>query len=450
MNIVVLSGSPKGKHSISLQTILYLQKYFENDYFEILHVGQQIKQYERDMGVAIKKLLDADMVVFCYPVYTFVVPYQLHKFIELLKEQKIDLSGKFAAQITTSKHFYDVTAHKFIENNCLDLNMKYIHGLSADRADLLNAQGQKDAIKFWEYVHFCYKSDIYVSTNKLLGSLNKLLGKKPYIPIYSSTAKSSTYDTVVVTNCEDNDENLNNMILDFQNVYPYNTRVINIREYPFAGGCRGCFHCEISGKCMYKEGFDVFLREEIQSADAIVYAFTIRDHSMGASFKLYDDRQFCNGHRTVTMGMPVGYIISGSYSLEENLRLIIEGRCEVGRNFLCGVASDEENTASSIKMLSSKLDYALQKKLLLPQNFLGVGGLKIFRDLIYVMRGLMKQDHKFYKKHGMYDFPQKEISIILKMKLVGMLLSMPFAFKNISKRISDAMIKPYKKVIDKN
>ena len=450
MNIVVLSGSPKGKHSITLQTILYLQKYFENDYFEILHVGEKIKQYERDMGLAIKKLLDADMVLFCYPVYTFMVPYQLHKFIELLKEQKIDLSGKFAAQITTSKHFYDVTAHRFIENNCLDLNLKYIHGLSADRADLLTAQGQKDAIKFWEYVHFCYKSDIYVSTNKLPDPLNKLPGKKLYIPIYSATAKSNIYDTVIVTNCEDNDENLKNMILDFQNVYPYNTRVINIRKYPFTGGCRACFHCEISGKCMYKEGFDVFLREEIQSADAIVYAFTIRDHSMGASFKLYDDRQFCNGHRTVTMGMPVGYIISGLYSLEDNLRLIIEGRCEVGRNFLCGVASDEGDTTSSINMLSSKLDYALQKKLLLPQNFLGVGGLKIFRDLVYVMRGLMKQDHKFYKKHGMYDFPQKEISTILKMKLVGMLLSMPFAYKKISKRISDAMIKPYKKVIDKD
>lgn len=452
MNIVVLSGSPKGKLSITLQTILYLQKHFKNDYFEILHVGQQIKQYERDMGLAIKELLDADMILFCYPVYTFIVPYQLHRFVELIKEQKVDLSGKFVAQITTSRHFYDMTAHRFIEENCLDLNLKYIHGLSAEMGDLLTEKGQNDVLKFWEYVYFCCESDICVSNNKLSKSSGNLSApsKKMHIPILPVAIKSDRYDTVIVTNCEDNDENLKNMISDFRNVYPYSTRVINIREYPFAGGCLGCFNCEITGKCIYKEGFDVFLREEIQSADAIVYAFTIKDHSMGASFKLYDDRQFCNGHRTVTMGMPVGYIVSGAYSQEHNLKLIIEGRCEVGRNFLCGVASDEEDTAKSLKTLSVKLDYALQKKLVLPQNFLGVGGLKIFRDLIYTMRGLMKHDHKFYKKHGMYDFPQKKIGNILKVKLVGMLLSMPYACKKMSKRINDAMIRPYQKVIDKS
>lgn len=452
MNIVVISGSPKGKSSITLQTMLYIQKHFQDDYFEILHVGQQIKQYEKDMGLAIKKLLGADLILFCYPVYTFIVPYQLHRFIELLKEQKVDLKGKFAAQITTSKHFYDVTAHRFVEENCLDLNLKYIHGLSSEMEDLLTEQGQKDVLKFWEYVRFCCESNIYVSSNKLPDLSNNLSvpNKKLYIPILPAAKKSDRYDTVIVTNCEDNDENLKNLISDFRNIYPYGTRVINIREFPFSGGCLGCFNCEISGKCIYNDGFDVFLREDIQSADAIVYAFTIKDHSMGASFKMYDDRQFCNGHRTVTMGMPVGYIVSGSYSCEHNLKLIIEGRCEVGHNFLCGVASDEEEAAKSIRTLAVKLGYALENKLVLPQNFLGVGGLKIFRDLIYIMRGLMKQDHRFYKKHGMYDFPQKKIGTILKIKLVGILLSMPFSCNKISKRINHAMIAPYRKVIDKS
>ena len=35
-----------------------------------------------------------------------------HKFIELLKGEGMDLSSKYATQITTSKHFYDVTAFK--------------------------------------------------------------------------------------------------------------------------------------------------------------------------------------------------------------------------------------------------------------------------------------------------------------------------------------------------
>lgn len=70
MNILVINGSPKGKNSITLHTCLFL------------------------------------------------VPSQLHRFLELLKASDIDLSGKAATQVTTSKHFYDVTAHRFIEDNC--------------------------------------------------------------------------------------------------------------------------------------------------------------------------------------------------------------------------------------------------------------------------------------------------------------------------------------------
>lgn len=51
-------------------------------------------------------------------------------------------------QITTSKHFYDVTAHRYIEENCFDLGMHVIRGLSADMEDLLCAQGRKQAEDF--------------------------------------------------------------------------------------------------------------------------------------------------------------------------------------------------------------------------------------------------------------------------------------------------------------
>jgi hypothetical protein len=34
--------------------------------------------------------------------------------------------------------------------------------------------------------------------------------------------------------------------------------------------------------------------------------------------------------------------------------------------------------------------------------------MKIFRDLIWQMQGMMKADHKFYKAHNQYDCPQKK------------------------------------------
>ncbi len=439
MKIIVLNGSPKGKYSITFQTVLYLEKRFPQCEFSFVHIGQQIKNYAKDMTEVLADIAKADLLLFAYPVYTFIAPYQLHRFIELLKESGADLSGKFATQITTSKHFYDVTAHKYIEQNCGDLNLRYIRGLSADMDDLLTEQGQKDAVSFWDFVLHSVENGL-AEVPQIL----KQTSVSAYTARLDNVPKYEGAETVIVTNKSAEDTSLGSMIEDFRAVYPYRTKVVNVAEYPFSGGCLGCFNCAVSGKCIYKDNFDEFLRNEIQTAAAIVFAFSIKDHSMGASFKQYDDRQFCNGHRTVTMGMPMAYIVRGDYENEFNLQMIVEARCEVGGNFLCGVATDRDG----ITRMSRTLSYAIKNKLTQPANFYGVGGMKIFRDLIWLMRGMMKADHKFYKSHGLYDFPQKKRGTVLKMKLVGALLSSPKIKSKMGNKINEGMIAPYKKVLE--
>ena len=83
-----------------------------------------------------------------------------------------------------------------------------------------------------------------------------------------------------------------------------------------------------------------------------------------------------------------------------------------------------------------------------PQNFYGVGGMKIFRDLIWLMQGMMKADHKFYKAHGQYDFPQKKRGTMLKMYLVGALISSPKIKAKMGNAMNEGMLMPYKKVFE--
>lgn len=444
MKILVLNGSPKGKYSITLQTIHYLEKVFPSQEFEVLHIGQRIKAIEKDMSKELEAINNADLLLFSYPVYTFIAPYQLHRFLELLKASGADLSGKMATQFTTSKHFYDVTAHRYIEDMCCDLNMKYIKGLSADMDDLLSEKGQKEARDFMRYVLFCAEKGIFEPA-----SVHVTPAKNIPATAAEADGSSKSGNVVILTNKEEGDTQLQGMIDRFTAKLPKKTKVINIAEYEFKGGCLGCFNCATSGKCVYKDGFDEFLRNKIQTAQAIVYAFTIKDHSMGASFKLYDDRQFCNGHRTVTMGMPVGYLISGNYSEEFNLQMILEGRAQVGGNFLAGIATDEQDTDKSIDNLALSLSYALTNGYVPPKNFYGVGGMKIFRDLIWQMQGMMKADHKFYKAHGQYDFPQKQKGTMLKMYLVGALISNDKIKSKMGNMMNEGMIMPYKKILDK-
>ena len=441
MKIAVINGSPKGKYSITLQTVRYLSMIYPEHEFASLDAGQRIKALERDFSEARELLASSDAVIFSYPVYTFLAPSQLHRFIELVKADGIDLGGKFATQISTSKHFYDVTAHKYIEENAIDLGMKYVRGLSADMEDLLTEVGKNDAKKFFERFLWSCENNIFTQKEE-----RTPYTQCPVSAIGMTGEKSAEKDVLILTDESDADSNLSGMISRFREALPYKTRIVNISEYPLSGGCLGCFRCAVSEKCVYKDGFDKFLREEIQTADAIVYAFTVSDHSMGSRFKMYDDRNFCNGHRTVTVGMPVGYLVSGNYSSEHNLKTVIEARAETGGNFLAGVATDEKNTDRAVDDLAASLDFALRTGHTAPKNFWGVGGMNIFRDLIFQMRGMMRADHKFYKKQGIYDFPKRFSLRSMLMYLVGALLANEKILAKMGNKMNEGMIAPYEKM----
>lgn len=450
LNILIFNGSPKGENSITYQTCLFLEKRFDSHTYDVVHVGKQIKSLEKDMSSVVEKVKNADLLVFAYPVYTFIAPYQVHRFIELLKQENIDFRGKFSTQITTSKHFYDVTAHKYVEENCLDMGLKVISGLSADMEDLLSKKGQKDAIDFFKQVFFDISNDIYkeipmVNTCPLPNYLSKFTEK--------TVEKDMSKRVCIVTAIDEKtDESLIHMIDDFTALLPYSFDIVNLNDIGLKGGCISCFHCSVNGDCIYKDDFQNILRNRIQTSDAIVYAFSIKNHYADSIFKMYDDRQFCNGHRTVVKGTPIGYIISGHYSVESNLQMILEGRAEVGGTYLAGIVTNEKDVFTTSKLLqdmTKNLTFAIENKLERPANFYGIGGMKIFRDLIYEMQGLMKEDHRYYKKMGVYDFPQKKRVKIMTMSLVGTVMSLPSVKKKIGNNMTKYMLKPYKKVIEK-
>ena len=444
MYILVLNGSPKGEYSITLHTVLYLQALYPQDNFEILHVGQKIRSFEKDFSEAKESIKKADVLLFSYPVYTFIAPYQLHRFIELMKEHQVNVAGKVATQITTSKHFYDVTAHRYIQDNVQEMGMNFIRGLSADMEDLPTKKGQEEARKYWEHFQWCVEQGIFEPCY-----LKNTTAVHKSVDVPTDTfEKSNAHDVVIVADLKPEDKQLADMIARFQAKLSIKSRIVNIREYPFKGGCIGCFNCATDGICIYKDGFDSFLRDDIQKASAIIYAFSIQDHSLGSRFKMYNDRQFCNGHRTVTMGMPIGYLVSGNYSEEQNLQMILEGRVQVGGNLLAGIATDEFNPNETIDQLATSLEYALEHKNNQPQNFYGVGGMKIFRDLIYQMQGMMKADYKFFKAHGQFDFPQKKKGTIIGMYLVGALLSNKKLKAKLGNNMNEGMVAPYRKVLD--
>ena len=66
MNILVINGSPKGEYSITLQTVLFLQKKHPGISFEILHAGQRIRSLEKTSPPLWKQ--SGRPTSFCFPI----------------------------------------------------------------------------------------------------------------------------------------------------------------------------------------------------------------------------------------------------------------------------------------------------------------------------------------------------------------------------------------------
>jgi hypothetical protein len=110
--------------------------------------------------------------------------------------------------------------------------------------------------------------------------------------------------------------------------------------------------------------------------------------------------------------------------------------------------TDEQITALLARM-AEKTMWALEHKPQRPTSFLGVGGMKVFRDLIYVVRGLMQEDHRFYKRHGLYDFPHKQVGGILQGYLMGLLLKSKKARARASRAMKENTFNRYDAIIDR-
>ncbi len=440
MKILVLNASPKKENSVTLQSSLYLEKKFPEESFDYIDIGVSRKINEERLAEISTSIGNAELIIFSFPVYTFMAPSQLHYFIRMLKEKGLSFTSRAATIITTSKHFYDTTAHRWLKENLLDLGFSFIEGHSMDMEDLLAEKGRKELVSF-------FRRTLWALENGITECKAEKKEDEYALPDITteaeSTEKSDRYTVTLVIDSTYGKERLLKMTGLFGAIFPYRTKTVDLSSFAFRGGCLGCLRCALEGKCVYRDGFEHLLEDEILSSDAVVYAFTPTDHSMGPVFKNYDDRRFYNGHRTVSQGKSIGYIINGRMAEEDNLREVLEARSDVGRNYLAGMAEDTEG----IRKLSKNLSHALETGYTKPQMFYGVGGMKIFRDLIWVMRGIMRDDHRFYRDNGYYDFPQKQRGKMMGLLLAGALMRNRSFMKKNAGMMTKGMLAPYKKVI---
>ena len=458
MKILVLNGSPKGKESITLQYVNYIQKKIHTHSYEVENISQRIKRIEKDESVfqeIIQKIDDADAVIWAVPLYVCLVPSQYKRFIELIWERKANsvFKNKYTAVITTSIHFYDHTANNYMRAVCEDLEMKFIDYLSPHMHSLQQEEGRQNTVKFAENFFDTIKNQLPVS--------------RLYYPVkksnFSYQAKKVEQKIsckgekiLIITDDTNKKSNSSKMLAQFKSNFVEDIEVVNIRELDIKGGCLGCIQCGYDYTCQYngKDEFTEFYREKIIQADILVLVGTITDRFLSARWKMFFDRAFFNTHTSTMISKQMLYLISGSLSQTPNMSEIFVALAQIQKANLLDFVTDESENSEAIDKLiavsSQKVISFSKQKVIREADFLGVGGMKIFRDDIYgILRFPFIADYKAYKKLGIMKFSHRKIKYKITNTIMVILSKIPKVRERIYKdKIIPGMVEPLKKIVE--
>jgi multimeric flavodoxin WrbA len=468
MRIIVLNGSPKGELSVTMQYVAYLAKLYPQHEFNIHHIAQRLKRLEKDLKAfdeVIDQIRSSDAVLWGFPLYILHVHANYKRFIELVFERNAQeaFKGKYTAALSTSIHFFDHTAHNYIHAICDDLEMRFVDSFAPAMDDLMKEEGREQLAVFGR--QFLQAVQNRVPTQRQFPPLKT--SDFLYQPVLPPTTVSTLDKKVVILHDEkQEDSNLAKMVNRCRCAFSGEVKVVSIHDIDIKSSCLGCLECGSNNQCAFtgKDGYIEFYRSTVMTADVLVYAGRMVDRFLSARWKMFFDRIFFNTHTPVLTGKQVALVISGPLSQEPNLMEVFRGFFEFQGANLVGAVSDEADFLAdgTSGVSSAELDRLLdqlmaravtytQNGYLRPQTFLGVGGMKVFRDDIYGrLRMIFPADHRAYKRNGLYKtFPQVEFNTRMQNTFVTPIVNLPPIRKNFDKMIKKQMVEPFKQVVAK-
>lgn len=440
-----------------MQYVHYIRKEFPEHELKILNISQRLGKIEKDDQAfqdILGEISSSDGILWASPVYYLLVPANYKRFIELISEKGVEdaFRKKYTAFLSTSIHFFDHTAHNYMNAVCDDLNMRYIGSFSADMYDLLKAKEKVRLRLFAENFFDTIGKNIHTAKSYMpliWRDFDYTPGNAP------SKADVGSKKILIVTDALDPQRNLVGMIERFKASFSAEIETINLGELHIKGSCLGCIQCGYDNQCVYegKDDYIDFYNTKVKTADMLVWAGTIKDRYLSAKWKTFFDRSFFNGHLPSLIGKQIGFIISGPLGQIPNLRQALEAYVEIQHANPVGFVTDEEGDSARIDSLLQAMGERLvqfaDNGYIRPNTFLGVGGKILFRDEIWGrLRFPFRADYLAYKKLGVYNFPQKKYKMRIQNAVMLSLSRLPRFRREVNKKMKTEMIKPLQKALD--
>ncbi len=452
MRIAVINGSPKGKNSVTLQYVNALQKTLPDCTFTTFHIGPELRVLERQPGrleALAGEVQSSDFVLWSFPVYYTLVPGQLKRFIELIEERGLTASfaHKPACALSTSIRFFDHSAHEYLHEISERWDMHTFRGYSCHMEDLLHEAPRRKFLAYFEGVFRLSRERAWPRRRYVRET--PVLPRRLKLPV-PSMLQGPPRKVVLVSTVEEKDSNLARMIAYFKGCFPFAVSHFELNEETLRSGCLGCLHCSIDNTCSVKDRTSGELRDALHEADSIVYAAPLKDVFLDGRFKMFMDRRFIDGHCPVTHGKSLGVILSGPLRQLANTRFLLDALADMGSMPLLGPVTDEDTPDEVVRQLTAMADTILRDAALAPSpSFYTVGGMKLFRDFVWSNSAIFPADHRYYKKHKFYDFPQKQVGKRLQNFGMSVAFAVPQVRKVVWSKMIQYMLVPYQRALEK-
>ncbi|MFZ0005281.1 MAG: hypothetical protein WAK45_05305, partial [Methanoregula sp.] len=116
--------------------------------------------------------------------------------------------------------------------------------------------------------------------------------------------------------------------------------------------------------------------------------------------------------------------------------------------FVTDEVSGSQELDALLDTLAARLVECAEKGYIPPHTFYAVGGHKIFRDNIYAgMRLPFQADYRYFREHGMFDFPQADLKTRCFNAILIPLTKIPGFRKKVFADIKHHMIRPFESVL---
>lgn len=385
MKICVLNCSPKNNQSLTLQTVLFLQKWYQEklneSQFDIVpafsgRVTERIEEAVRS----------SDLVIMSGAIFHFDIHSSMGELLDILSENYHDIiKDKPVTFISTSGLIGDTLAHNRFETWAKRNGMRYINSLSLESSAVLSPTGREELFCWFRYA----KAMTEYYNNKVM-----------------PRAKSSGR-VVLLDTCERETERISAAINSAKQRFEdsgFETEIITLKEKHISH-CTGCQSCFSNRVCIFNDDWEKTFEKLYLDTDMIAYFGELHYGTLGNCYKTFLERHACLGRSGIEDEVIKSYFFILDERADNGDISSFKFNCQTFDGLNCSYLSDVCKIESSEKIqeLCDKMTIAFNSDIMPQNGFLKNGIRTGFANVAASVRNRCPGDYSYFKSLGCYD-----------------------------------------------